>query len=148
MDDINLSGPDEPNEQSDPSAASPPPPPPPSLPSADQLAGEPAGEPIYGAPPLGQQGVPPAGVPGAGQPYPMPVTPGSSGVPTFLVILLVGLFICICVIPIVIIVILALLGSAIGNIFSNIIEELEATPEGYYYMVRSIITGIQAYWPF
>jgi hypothetical protein len=56
-----------------------------------------------------------------------PTAPTQSKLPVVLVVILVLLALCI-VIPVCVIVILALLGPAIGNVFSNIIVNMTPVP--------------------
>lgn len=48
------------------------------------------------------------------------------GLPTWAIVLIVVAVVVLCVLPICVIVALALAGPAVGNVFSNVIEELEA----------------------
>ena len=61
---------------------------------------------------------------------PPPPQPSSRGISVF-VIILAALAVCVCAIPalmVLVIIVLALLGASIGNVFSSIIEGIEATP--------------------
>ncbi len=50
------------------------------------------------------------------------------GFPTWAIIVIIVAVVLLCLLPICVIAILTLLGPSIGNVFSNIIEEIEATP--------------------
>jgi hypothetical protein len=50
------------------------------------------------------------------------------GFPTWAIIVIIVAVVLLCLLPICVIVILTLLGPSIGTVFSNIIEEIEATP--------------------
>jgi hypothetical protein len=61
---------------------------------------------------------------------PLPVIPqqSSRNTSTILIIALGLLVFCVCILPVLVIIVLALLGPAIGNVFSEIIDELQMTP--------------------
>ncbi|NJL95088.1 MAG: hypothetical protein HC915_15910 [Anaerolineae bacterium] len=62
---------------------------------------------------------------------PLPPQRSSGGTRSFILILLGLLVICICLVPIVVIVVLALLGPAIGNVFSEIEQSLITPAPGF-----------------
>jgi hypothetical protein len=61
---------------------------------------------------------------------PLPVIPqqSSRNTSTILIIGLGLLVFCVCILPVLVIIVLALLGPAIGNVFSEIVDELQMTP--------------------
>jgi len=61
-------------------------------------------------------------------PESMPEQQKSGGFPTWAIVLIVGAVLVLCVLPFCVIAILTLLGPAIGNVFSNIIENMQNNP--------------------
>ncbi len=110
-------------------------------PQPDQSAPSPPPPPGYQSPqppPPGYQPPPGYDQPPLGYPPPGPPAQQRSGLPAWLIVLIVVLVMLFCVGPILLIIVLALFGPVIGNVFSNIINELETTPESAVYYLHAL----------